>query len=90
MSLREMNNWLDILMPMVTTTMTPSDVTKVAAKVLPLMIDLKLTGETIPVSGTGWGDMVDIYNRGLEESVIRFEAPQQKKLIRAITEAEVE
>ena len=89
MSLSELNEWVDILLPMVTTTMTASDVTRLAAKVLPMVVDLKMTGETIPISGTGWGDMVDIYEDGNIHSVIRFETPQQKKLIRAITEAEV-
>ena len=89
MSLSELNGWIDELLPMVTTTMTASDVTKLAAKVLPMVIDLKMTGHTIPMEGTGWGDMVDIYNDGNIHSVIRFETPQQKKLIRAITEAEV-
>ena len=89
MSLSELNEWLDTLLPMVTTTMKPADVTKLAAKVLPMVVDLKMTGETIPIAGTGWGDMVDIYNDGNIHSVIRFESPQQKKLIRAITEAEV-
>lgn len=89
MSLSELNGWVDELLPMVTTTMKPADVTKLAAKILPMVIDLKMTGETIPISGTGWGDMVDIYDDGNIHSVIRFETPQQKKLIRAITEAEV-
>ena len=89
-SLSQLNEWVDILLPMVTTTMTPADVTKLAAKVLPIVIDLKMTGETIPISGTGWGDMVDIYKDGNIHSVIRFETAQQKKLIRAITEAETE
>ena len=89
MSLSELNQWVDILLPMVTTTMTPSDVTKLAAKILPMVVDLKMTGHTIPMEGTGWGDMVDIYSDGNIHSVIRFETPQQKKLIRAITEAEV-
>ena len=89
MSLSELNGWIDELLPMVTTTMTASDVTKLAAKVLPMVIDLKMTGHTIPMEGTGWGDMVDIYDDGNIHSVIRFETPQQKKLIRAITEAEV-
>lgn len=88
MSLKELNEWVDILLPMVTTTLTPTDVTKLAARVLPLVKDLKIKGETVPIAGTGWGDMVDIYENGMEHSVIRFEAPQQKKLIRAITEAE--
>lgn len=89
MSLSELNGWVDELLPMVTTTMKPADVTKLAAKILPMVIDLKMTGETIPISGTGWGDMVDIYDDGNIHSVIRFETPQQKKLIRAITEAEI-
>ena len=89
MSLSELNGWIDELLPMVTTTMKPADVTKLAAKVLPMVVDLKMTGETIPISGTGWGDMVDIYDDGNIHSVIRFETAQQKKLIRAITEAEV-
>ena len=89
MSLSELNGWVDELLPMVTTTIKPADVTKLAAKILPMVIDLKMTGHTIPMEGTGWGDMVDIYNDGNIHSVIRFETPQQKKLIRAITEAEV-
>ena len=89
MSLSELNGWIDELLPMVTTTMTASDVTKLAAKVLPMIVDLKMTGHTIPMEGTGWGDMVDIYDDGNIHSVIRFETPQQKKLIRAITDAEV-
>ena len=89
MSLSELNEWLDILLPMVTITMKPADVTKLAAKVLPMVVDLKMTGHTIPIEETGWGDMVDIYEDGNIHSVIRFETPQQKKLIRAITEAEV-
>ena len=89
MSLSELNEWLDILLPMVTTTMKPADVTKLAAKVLPMVVDLKMTGHTIPIEETGWGDMVDIYEDGNIHSVIKFETAQQKKLIRAITEAEV-
>ena len=89
MSLSELNGWIDELLPMVTTTMKPADVTKLAAKVLPMVVDLKMTGHTIPIEETGWGDMVDIYDDGNIHSVIRFETAQQKKLIRAITEAEV-
>lgn len=89
MSLKELNHWLDILMPMVTTTIQPSDVPKLVAKIAPILPNLTMKGETIPISGTGKGDMVDIYKRGIEESVMWFEAPQQKKLIRAITEAEI-
>ena len=87
MSLSKLNNWVDILMPMVTTTMTPTDVTKLAAKILPLLPELKIKGYTIPMEG--WGDMVDIYDNGETHSVMRFDTAKEKKLIRAITEAEV-
>lgn len=87
MSLSKLNNWVDILMPMVTTTMTPGDVTKLAAKILPLLPDLKIKGYTIPMEG--WGDMVDIYDNGEIHSVMRFDTAKEKKLIRAITEAEI-
>ena len=88
MSLSELNGWIDELLPMVTTTMTPSDVTKLAAKILPMVSRLTMKGETIPVGKTGWGEMMDIYGDGTMHSVMRFESAQQKKLIRAITEAE--
>ena len=88
MSLSELNGWIDELLPMVTTTMTPSDVTKLAAKILPMVRNLKMQGETIPVGKTGWGEMYDIYGDGNLHSVMLFVSSQQKQLIRAITEAE--
>lgn len=86
-SIADLNNWIDILLPMVSTTMTPADVTKLAARVLPIFSELKIKGATVPMEG--WGDMVDIYNDGQIHSVMRFDTAKEKKLIRAITEAEV-
>ena len=78
----------DTLLPLVTTTMTPADVVSVLTRIIPVFDQVKIVGETIPVSGTGWGEIIDIYDDGIPDSIIRFESPQQKKLIRAITEAE--
>lgn len=86
-SIADLNKWIDILLPMVSTTMTPTDVTKLAARVLPIFSELKIKGATVPMEG--WGDMVDIYNDGQVHSVMRFDTAKEKKLIRAITEAEV-
>ncbi len=86
-SIADLNKWIDILLPMVSTTMTPTDVTKLAARVLPIFSELKIKGATVPMEG--WGDMVDIYNDGQIHSVMRFDTAKEKKLIRAITEAEV-
>lgn len=88
MSLSELNGWIDELLPMVTTTMKPADVTALAAKILPMVSNLKMQGETIPVGKTGWGEMYDIYGDGNLHSVMLFVSSQQKQLIRAITEAE--
>lgn len=86
-SIADLNKWIDILLPMVSTTMTPTDVTKLAARVLPIFSELKIKGATVPMEG--WGDMVDIYQDGQIHSVMRFDNAKEKKLIRAITEAEV-
>lgn len=86
-SIADLNKWIDILLPMVSTTMTPTDVTKLAARVLPIFSELKIKGATVPMEG--WGDMVDIYKDGQIHSVMRFDTAKEKKLIRAITEAEI-
>lgn len=86
-SIANLNNWIDTLLPMVSTTMTPTDVTMLAAKVLPIFSELKIKGNTVPMEG--WGDMVDIYDDGQIHSVMRFDTAKEKKLIRAITEAEI-
>ena len=44
--------------------------------------------EATTVETTYWGGYKDIYGDGFEHSVLEFDAGQNKKLIRAITEAE--
>ena len=87
--MKDIQKAVDILLPEIVTTMKPGDVLEIATKMLPHLKNLKITGETIPVSGTGWGEIIDIYEDGIPDSVIKFEAPQQKRLIRAVTELEV-
>ena len=89
LSLAELQSVADTLLPEITTTMTPGDVVEILARVMPVFKDLKIVGATIPYDKTGWGEIIDIYEDGIPDSVIKFESPQQKKLIRAITEAEV-
>ena len=64
-------------------------ITNVLLKVLPMISEVKIESGTIPVEGTYWGEMVDIYEDGMMHSVLKFDQGQNKKLIRAITEAEV-
>ena len=89
LSLAELQSVANTLLPEITTTMTPGDILEVATKILPVLKSVQIVGETIPVSGTGWGEIIDIYEDGIPDSVIKFEAPQQKRLIRAVTELEV-
>ena len=89
LNLKELQSVADTLLPEITTTMTPGDIIEILTKILPVLKNVQIVGETIPVGGTGWGEIIDIYEDGIPDSVIKFEAPQQKRLIRAITELEV-
>ena len=89
LSLKELQSVVDTLLPEITTTMTLGDIMEIVTKILPVLKNVQIVGETIPVGGTGWGEIIDIYEDGIPDSVIKFEAPQQKRLIRAVTELEV-
>lgn len=89
MSVSDLQAIADAVLPMVATTMTPSDIADLLMKVLPMVSELKIESGTIPVEGTYWGEIVDIYGDGMQHSVLKFESGQQKKLIRAVTEAEI-
>ena len=89
LSLSELQSVADTLLPEITTTMTPGDIVVLLVRFMPVFKDVNIVGATIPYDKTGWGEIIDIYEDGIPDSVIKFEAPQQKRLIRAITEAEV-
>lgn len=89
LSVADLQTVANNLLPLITTTMTPSDIADVLLRVLPLVKDLKIESGTIPVAETYWGEVIDIYEDGIPDSVLKFETAQQKKLIRAITEAEI-
>ncbi len=89
LSLSELQGVADELLPLITTTMKSTDIAKLLVKIAPIISNLKIESGTIPVEGTYWGEMVDIYSDGMQHSVLKFESAQQKKLIRAITEAEI-
>ena len=89
LSLSELQSVADTLLPEITTTMTPGDIVELLVRFMPVFKDVNIVGATIPYDKTGWGEIIDIYEDGIPDSVIKFEAPQQKRLIRAITEAEV-
>ena len=87
LSLSELQGVAETLLPEITTT--PADIVEILTRTIPVFKDIDIVGATIPYDKTGWGEIIDIYEDGIPDSVIKFEAPQQKRLIRAITEAEV-
>lgn len=89
MSVSDINKLADEILPLIITSMDKQDITDMLKLMLQILPELKFnSGGTCPVEKTYWGDIVDIYGNGMTHSVLRFEAPQQKKLMRAITEGE--
>lgn len=89
-SVSELNEMANEILPMITTNMSKDTITEMLLLMIPMLKDLQIqSGGTCPVEGTYWGDSVDIYGDGFYHSVLRFEASQQKPLMRAITEGEV-
>ena len=93
LSLSELQGVADTLLPLITTTMQPGDIANLLLKVAPLLSNLEIESHTIPIEnesleGSRWGDLIDIYEDGIMDSVILFDMGKNKQFIRAITEAE--
>lgn len=90
MSISDLNKLADEVLPTITTSMSKQEITDMLKLMISILPELKMEpGGTCPVDGTYKGDEVDIYGDGMYHSVLRFEAEQQKRLMRAITEGEV-
>lgn len=77
------------ILPMVSTSMSPTEFTNLLLTLLPMLPDLEIVSSgTCPAEGEYWGDMLDIYSNGVQHSILRFTPSQTKKTMRAITEGE--
>ncbi len=85
-TLRGLEEVASEVLPMVSVTMTPADITKLFMKVLPVLTELEFESGTIPVQGTYRGEVIDIYEDGIPDSVLQFEVGQNKKLLQELTE----
>ncbi len=86
-SLSELQEVINVALPMVTTSMSNAQITETLATLLPMLPELKiLPGGTCPAEYKG--EYVDIYGDGFQHSVLRFDAATNKKIMRAITEGE--
>ena len=89
LSLPELQNLANKVLPLITTSMDNAQITEYLLNYLPMLPELKLqSGGTCPAES--WGDLVDIYGDGVLHSVLHFDENATKKAIRAITEGEVE
>ncbi len=88
MSVSDLQNLVNEVLPMVTTSMTNAEITEMLVIMLPMISELTIQkGGTCPANTKG--DMVDIYSDGFLHSVLRFDQAETTKHMRAITEGEI-
>lgn len=86
-SLSEVRDIIDDILPLVSTSMTNAEITEYLLKLLPMLQDLKIeTGGTCPVSYSG--GLLDIYSDGVMHSVLYFDQANTIKAMREITKGE--
>lgn len=73
MSLTELNDLVNRLMPMITTDMNNTDIVQYVAKIFPILTELKVTTQHIPAEGTYRNAMI----RGMAVLVPDMEANRQ-------------
>ena len=93
MSLSDVQNLANEVLPLVSVSMTNSQITDLLMKMLPMLsgLEIKSSG-TCPVRARGysWGDMVDIYGDGQIHSVMLYDKDKNVAYMRGITEGEGE
>lgn len=88
LSLPDLQNLVDTVLPLITTSMDNSEIASCLFTLLPMLPELNiLEGGTCPENYSG--DYVDIYSNGTLHSVLRFSEYETKSAMRAITEGEV-
>lgn len=86
MSLSDVQNLANTILPMISTSMSNSEITSTLMTMLPMLKDLKIVNSgTCPAESQYWGEMVDIYKDGFKHSVLKFEEAQTKAHMREIT-----
>lgn len=86
-SLSDLQALANEVLPMITTSMSKSEITEYMLTLLPMLPEMTIeNGGNCPANT--WGDFVDIYHDGFQHSVLRFDETETKKTMRAITEGE--
>lgn len=86
-SLSDLQALANEVLPMITTSMSKSEITEYLVTLLPMLPEMTFEdGGNCPANSRG--EMVDIYGDGMYHSVLRFDETETKKTMRAITEGE--
>lgn len=89
MSLLEINNLVDELLPYVLTDMTNTDMTNYITELLPLLPQMTLESIQCPNEEMDrWGELKDIFHDGVEHSILHFDSTKAKNILVPITECD--
>ncbi|MDO5400403.1 MAG: LCP family protein [Eubacteriales bacterium] len=83
--LATLNAAVSKVLPYITTNMPKEEINALMLDLIPMLPSLKIESGTIPVEGSYWGDVIDIYGDGGSHSVLYFDAGQNKKVLMALT-----
>ncbi len=89
MSLLEINNLVDELLPYVLTDMTNTDMTNYITELLPILPQMTLESIQCPNEEMDrWGELKDIFHDGVEHSILHFDSTKAKNILVPITECD--
>ena len=84
LSLKEVNNLIDTILPMITTNMSNEDITNCMLELLPLLPKLQMQSHQVPMEGVDCGQIVQIY--GVNSGVLVPNLPDNQAALKAICE----
>ena len=84
MSLSDLNNLIDTILPMITTNMSNEDMTNCIVELLPLLPKLQIQSHQVPLEGTSCGQIVEIY--GVNSGVLVPNLAKNQEALKAICE----
>ena len=84
MSLKELNDLINTILPMITTNMSNEDITNCMLELMPLLPKLQMQSHQVPMEGVDCGQIVQIY--GVNSGVLVPNLPENQAALKAICE----
>lgn len=89
LSLSDVQNIANEVLPMVTVSMSNSEITDLLLKLIPMLPDLEIV-QSGSCPAHFWGEMLDIYGDGVQHSVLKYDINKTTQAMRYITKGEGE